>query len=303
MSCQQYLQNGNYSEKIGNYKLNYSIRGSGSDVMLVGHPNSGKIGYEMTLKPLEKRFKMIYFEPRGTGKSEVPKNIKEYNQDYLVQEIEDLRVKLNLNKIWLFAHSDQSAIALIYALKFPEHTKGLILSGTSLVGMQEESILRRKKSEIKRAKESQWFANVIKDWDYMIEKNTNINEKGEDISDVPLKWWCYNEESAQKVIPIAYEISKQGRRKPINNVYYTETRKEREKYLNYQKEFPKIKSQVLIINGKYDTNNSPEFAEKLHEVLPISTLVLIEKSGHFPWVENKEKTFDEINNWLNKLKK
>lgn len=297
VNCQQQLQNGDYFEKIGNYKIHYSIKGKGKEVMFVGHPYSGKIGYELTLTPLEEKFKMLYFEPRGTGKSEEPRTLEEYNQNYLVQEIENLRTKLNIEKIWLFGHSDQSSIAMIYALKFPEHVKGLILSGTSMVGTQEESINRRKVSEAKRSKESDWFANVIKDWDYIIENNTTIKDN-KDISNTPLKWWCFNESSAQKVIPIAHEISKQGRRKPINNIFYSESAKERDTYLNYQNEFNKIKSPVLIINGKYDTNNPPEFAEKLHNYLQNSTLIFIEKSGHFPWVENKKETFNKINNWL-----
>ena len=271
--------------------------------MIIGHPNSGKIGYELTLKPLEEKFKMVYYEPRGTGKSEMPKNIEEYNQDYSVQEIEDLRKKLKADKIWLFGHSDQSAIALIYALKFPQHTKGIILSGTSFVGTQEESIKRRKNSEKKRAEESEWFSNVIKGWNFMINNKTKIDKNGKDISDAPIKWWCYNEESSKKVIEIAHKITEQGRRKPIENNYYQETSEERKKYLNYQNEFSKIKIPILIINGKYDTNNPPEFAEQLHKKLSNSTFVLIDKAGHFPWVENEEKSFDEINNWLIKTNK
>lgn len=41
---------------------------------------------------------MVYYEPRGTGKSEAPKTIEGYSQNYLVQEIEDLRKFLNVEK-------------------------------------------------------------------------------------------------------------------------------------------------------------------------------------------------------------
>ncbi|MFV0156760.1 alpha/beta hydrolase [Empedobacter falsenii] len=302
ISCQSNIQNGNYYENIGNLKLNYTIRGKGP-VMIAGHLNSGKIGYELTLKPLENYFTMVYYEPRGTGKSEIPKTIEEYNQDYITQEIEDLRRKLKVDKIWIFGHSDQSSIALEYALKFPQNTSGLILTGTSLVGTQQETFERRKKSENQRTKERVWFTQIIKDWEYMIEHKTQINEEGKDISDAPIKWWCYNEESARKVIPIVREISKMGRRKPINGVYVAETETERNKYLDYQKKFPKIKANILIINGKYDTNNPPKYAEDLHNVLPNSKLVLIDKTGHFPWIENSEETFQEIESWLKIIKK
>ncbi|QES88278.1 alpha/beta fold hydrolase [Rhizosphaericola mali] len=302
VSCQSKIPNGNYFEKIGDLKLNYTIKGNGP-IMIVGHLSSGKIGYELTLKPLESYFTIVYYEPRGTGKSETPKTIEEYNQDSIVQEIDDLRKKLNVDKIWIFGHSDQSTIALEYALKFPQSTSGIILTGTSYVGTQKEMIERRKKAENERSKESAWFAQVIKDWDYMIEHKTQINEEGKDISDATIKWWCYDEESAQKVIPIVKENSKAGRRKPIKDVYAVETEEERKKYLNYQTLFPKIKTNILIINGKYDTNNQPKYAQELHGVLPNSKLVLIDKAGHFPWIENSEETFQEIENWIKIVKK
>jgi len=302
VSCQNNIQNGNYYEKVGDLKLNYTIRGKGP-IMVVGHLSSGKIGYELTLKHLENYFTMVYYEPRGTGKSEPPKTTEEYNQDYIVQEIEDLRKKLNADKIWIFGHSDQSSIALEYALKFPQNTLGLILTGTSLVGTQQETFDRRRKSETQRAEKSVWFSQVIKDWDYMIEHKTQKNEEGKDISDAPIKWWCYDEESAKKVIPIVKEISKAGRRKPIKGIYAIETEAERQKYLDYQKLFPNIKTNILIINGKFDTNNPPKYAEELHKVLPNSKLVLIDKAGHFPWIENSEKTFQEIEKWIKTLKK
>ncbi len=296
-NCQN-LENKDYFEKIGQLKLNYSIRGKGP-VMIIGHLYSGKIGYQLTLKSLENRFTMVYYEPRGTGKSESPKTLQEYDPNYIVDEIDNLRKHLNVDKIWLFGHSDQSAIALDYALKFPNHIEGLILSGTSLVGTQQESIERRKISEQDRSNESIWFSQVIQNWDFMIKNKTEKNNLGEDISNSPIKWWCYDENSSQKVIPIVNEISKQGRRKSIDGKYWIESEENRNQYLKSQNEFHNIKAKILIINGKYDTNNPPKYAELLHEKLPNSKLVLIEKAGHFPWIENPEPTFQEIENWLN----
>ncbi|MCG2611684.1 alpha/beta hydrolase [Flavobacterium sp. SM15] len=295
----QNLKNGDYFENIGGLKINYSIRGKGP-VMIVGHLNSGKIGYQATLKPLEDHFTMVYYDPRGTGKSQMPNKLEDYKQDSIVSEIEYLRRHLNINKIWIFGHSDQSAVALEYALKYPNNTAGLLLIGTSFVGTQKESMQRRKNSETKRTKESEWFKQVIKDWDYMIEHKTNKNELGKDISESPIKWWCYNEESSQRVIQIVRLISAAGRRKPINNVFPIETEKDRLHYLNNQKKFPSLKVKTLIINGKYDTNNPPEFAKQLQVSLPYSTLILIDKAGHFPWIENSDFTFKEIKKWLSK---
>lgn len=293
----QNLKNGDYYKKIGNLNLNYTIHGTGP-VMIAGHLSSGKIGYELSLKPLEKYFTMVYYNPRGTANSESPKTIEEYGNEYVVDEIENLRITLGVKNIWLFGHSDQSSVCLQYALKFPQNTAGMIISGTSLIGSQKETYARRKESEIKRMKKSPWFAQVVNDWDYMIKNKTETDQSGKDISKSPIKWWCYNEESSQKVIPIVDEVSKAGRRKPINNVFALETEIQRNEYLKQQKKFPEIKAKILIINGKYDTNNQPKYARQLHRVLPNSKLVLIDKSGHFPWIENETQTFAEIENWL-----
>lgn len=60
----QPFKNDNFTEKIDGININYTIKGNGP-VMLVGHPNSGKTGYELTLQPLEKNslwFIMIHAE-------------------------------------------------------------------------------------------------------------------------------------------------------------------------------------------------------------------------------------------------
>ena len=291
------IKHGDFYEKIDGIFLNYTVKGNGP-VMIVGHPSSGKIGYEMTLKPLEEKFTMVYYNPRGTGKSSAPQKLEDYNGDQLSKELDLLRKKLGVDKIWIFGHSDQSAVALQYAVEHPQNVSGLILTGTSFIGDMNENIKRRKYSEIKRKSESESFSQVVDDWEYMNINKTNTDKNGRDLSDSPLKWWTYDEESSQKVIPITRLVSEAGRRKPINGKYYSETHDERTKYLEIQKKFKNSKTKTLIINGRFDTNNPPEFAQELQRNLPNSKLVLLDKSGHFPWIEQPEMTFGEINKWL-----
>lgn len=301
----QKLNNGNFVAKIDGINIDYTIEGEGP-VMIVGHPKSGKIGYELSLKPLENKFTMVYYDPRGTGKSDAPDSLSQYNDEHLVNEINLLREHLDVNKIWIFGHSDQSVIALQYAVDHPENTKGLILSGTQFIQSRESVIEERKESEKKRESESPWFKQIVQDWDYMIEHKTITDSAGRDLKYAPIKWWCYDEQTAQRVIPIYDSISKYGRRRPINNQFPLQTETEVQKHYQrinyYEQKYSKIKALVLILNGRYDTNNTPESAEKLHSVLLNSKLVLIDKAGHFPWVEQPEKSFSEIFNWLHTIK-
>ncbi|QOW08872.1 alpha/beta hydrolase [Kaistella flava (ex Peng et al. 2021)] len=292
------IEPGNYNEKIDGISINYTISGKGP-IMIVGHPNSGKIGYELTLKPLEDKFTMVYYDSRGTGKSDAPKKIDDYNNDKLTNEIDLLRRKLGVSQIWLFGHSDQSAVALQYAVEHPQNVLGLILTGTSFIGDMDETIKRRKDTENKRKNESAWFLQVVEDWEYMYVNDTDKDKNGRDLSDAPFKWWTYDQETFEKVKPIIKRIAEEGRRKPIAGKSYYETQTQRQKYLDIQKKFKTLQTKSLIINGKFDTNNPPKFAEELQRNLPNSKLILIDKAGHFPWVEQPEKTFEEINRWLN----
>jgi proline iminopeptidase len=196
-SCTSKSEQGDFYEKIDGLYLNYTVKGNGP-LMFVGHPNSGKIGYELTLKPLEGKFTMVYYNSRGTGKSEAPKKLADYNSDQLTKEIDLLRKKLGANKIWLFGHSDQSAIALQYAVEHPQSVSGLIITGTSFIGDMDETLKRKTDSENKRKDESAWFSQVVEDWEYMYVNKTDTDKSGRNLSDAPLKWWTYDEESLKK---------------------------------------------------------------------------------------------------------
>lgn len=58
----------------------------------------------------------------------------------MVQDIEELRQHLQLKKIFLLAHSFGGIIAVNYAKKYPQHTKGLILANVTLHFLNDESV-------------------------------------------------------------------------------------------------------------------------------------------------------------------
>jgi proline iminopeptidase len=295
------LLKGDFSAHIDSLNIHYTIKGSGP-ALFVGHLNSGKIGYERTLTALEDRFTMVYYDSRGTGKSEAPNKIDAYQYSHLVNEIELLRQHLELPEIWIFGHSDQSEIAMEYAIDHPNHIDGLILSGTHFVEENKKELLEKISFENERRRDP-WFDQVVKDWEYRIDFQTLTDSLGRDLTYAPLKWWCFDSESALKVIPIYDLISQTGRRKAINGRSPFSTSEERqqlhERIYSYQERYNEIQCPTLIIQGAYDTNNPPKLVKKLQKKLSNSTLVMIPRSGHFPWIEQPESSFKAIFNWLN----
>ena len=71
-----------------------------------------------------------YYDQLGSFYSDQPKEPKLWTLERFVEEVEQVRVALNLQKdnFYLYGHSWGGMLALEYALKYQQHLKGLIVS-------------------------------------------------------------------------------------------------------------------------------------------------------------------------------
>ena len=77
-----------------------------------------------------------WYDQLGTGLSDHPKDIKLWTLPRAVEEVEQVRRALGLNKhnFYLYGHSWGGVLALQYALKYQDHLKGLIISNMMASG-------------------------------------------------------------------------------------------------------------------------------------------------------------------------
>ncbi|SDP91155.1 proline iminopeptidase [Mucilaginibacter sp. OK268] len=73
---------------------------------------------------------LIYYDQLGTGNSDNPKDTAMWSLPRYVEEVEQVRQALKLDKdnFYLLGHSWGGILALEYALKYQQHLKGLIIS-------------------------------------------------------------------------------------------------------------------------------------------------------------------------------
>jgi proline iminopeptidase len=73
---------------------------------------------------------LIYYDQLGTGNSDNPKDTSMWSLPRYVQEVEQVRQALKLDKdnFYLLGHSWGGILALEYALKYQQNLKGLIIS-------------------------------------------------------------------------------------------------------------------------------------------------------------------------------
>ncbi|WP_345058708.1 alpha/beta hydrolase [Hymenobacter glaciei] len=114
-------------------RLYVRVAGQGRPCVFVhGGPGAGAAVQEALAGPmLEQQFQMIYLDQRGSGRSaSAPAGA--YGLARLVQDLEELRQQLHIDKWVLLSHSFGGIIATAYARQYPQHTLGLVLSNSIL---------------------------------------------------------------------------------------------------------------------------------------------------------------------------
>jgi proline iminopeptidase len=62
-----------------------------------------------------------------------------------------------------------------------------------------------------------------------------------------------------------------------------------------------IHAPCLVLVGRHDIPTSWQQSERIARRIPGSEVVVLEDSGHFPWLEEPERFFAALQEWLAKL--
>lgn len=82
------------------------------------------------LAHLRQTRRVVAFDFRGHGQSDMPDNQQAYTADQLAEDISAVADSLNLGRFVLVGHSMGGSASIAYAGAHPEHVAGLVLVGT-----------------------------------------------------------------------------------------------------------------------------------------------------------------------------
>jgi proline iminopeptidase len=119
---------------VNGYDLYYRELGTDKGlppiILVHGGPGHSSLSFKNGLDFLAEQTRIIFYDQRGSGNSQIKPNPKDYTIEQLVEELEALRRDIfKADKIILVGHSFGSALVQRYAIKYSHHVEKIVIVG------------------------------------------------------------------------------------------------------------------------------------------------------------------------------
>ncbi len=297
------LQTINFAQEDDNYavingaKIWYQVKGEGDPIVLIpGGPGDSHLYFTPWFDELSKDHKVIYFDAFGRGKSSRAKNKEEYSFQRDVDDLEGLRKALGFEKWSVLGHSYGGMVAQAYAIQHPASLDKLILVDSFYdAEMWQEN--DNNSNYVMRTQCPEKWDKLMKVREEGYRSSSPEHIKVYTIPSGLLYW--YNPENALKVrkdsLSWNYDVYYQIVGVDGDFIIGGDIGK-----LDFRRDLKNLDMPILITAGRYDRISDPKFAVKYKTYAPQAEFVMFEKSGHNPYVEEKDKFFKVLTEFLSR---
>ncbi len=246
----------------------YSIKGTGPAVFFVHGIGARKTSWDEVCKFLEKDFTCISYDLRGHGDS--PKGLLPYSLEDLVDDLETLRQKLNIEKIHIVGHSLGGMIGPAYTKSFPENVISVSLISTAAFRTTED---RNKVQSVLESMQEKGISPILSTLTERWFTDQFINDR---LADVEFR--------LEQVLETDPEV--------FLDVFRIYAETEMSPWLN------KIKHPSLVLTGEYDGGCSPRLNHLIADSLSNSELCILKNYKHSLLIEAPHEVGEKVREFL-----
>jgi proline iminopeptidase len=270
----------------------YVSFGTGSPLVIVhGGPGADHTYFLPWLLPLARTHRLVFIDERGSGRSQRLQDTSLYTVEAMADDVEDVRLALNLGKISLLGHSYGGVLAEAYALKYQQNLSHLILNSTFPSTRQMNEVLAREKAQMP--------PNKLKRLNEL--EAAGLYGKGE-----AWEHGRYPEEYAKLAwgpgyFPFLYGARPDANYDPMSQLMGTTWELYRVmwgshgeflidgnlKSVEYVDRLPSIHVPTLIMAGDHDECD-PALSREMHDKIAGSQLLILPNSGHMNFVDQPD---------------
>lgn len=281
------FNNGEYKLSING--INHWIKIEGYEnktiplILIHGGPGGNHYNFERTVgRLISKERTVVYYEQRGSGRSDKPESADDYSIDLLVSDLKVLKDSLGIERADLLGYSFGGELALEIAYAFPNNINKLVLSGPSLMY-----------SNIQQLIQIQGFMSVaegilLERIETILKQRKSIEEKYNEVWSIvdtkTVDQFLFEDQSVAEQNRIFWNKSGLQNTGQMMKALYKSP-----PHVPLLHRLKNIEHKTLLITGIHDRNTGLSVSKIIDKELNNSTLELFYKSAHFPEMEEPEK--------------
>lgn len=274
--------------KINGVSLWHITQGQGTPIVLI-HGGPGAHDY---LEPVAELldfhyFQVIRYEQRGSRRSE---KTGPYTIETFIEDLEQLRIHLGLEKWVVCGHSWGASLALAYTVKYSSRVQALIyISGTGVdsAWQADYRVNRLSRMNDSDRAEYSYLRSVVE----RIEGAEKDNAKDR-LRELSVRTDLFNQDK--------YDLLPRVDGEYVNNEVNQKVGAECKEHIESEK-FKKAVTLItvpsLFVHGETDPRPY-QYVKELAASLPNSEFILIPQAGHYPWLDHPVALGKQINEFL-----
>jgi len=282
------LYAGEYDVVLNGVQIHYTVRGSGP--VLIAH--SGGPGTDARLwddfAKIDDFLTIVMLHPRGSGLSGPAAGDAYLLPDY-ASDVEALRIHLGLEKPMLLGWSHGGMVVQQFAFTYPDSLSKLILYDTSAYFGEFLSDIE---AAVQEFKNELWFeksfAALKAEWAGEYETE----------ADMALLWSDEMKFYFKQFDARAAAYHERTRDLPLRIPPLRTFNEKEATTMDLRQNLTKISVPTLVIVGRHDFITNVAMAEEMVRYIPNVRLEIFENSGHFAHVEEPEKFYRVIKEFV-----
>jgi proline iminopeptidase len=296
---------GHWAKTRDGVRIWYEVEGDRPGVPIVliaGGPGSPHNAFHLTHRRLSALGPVVYFDNRGRGRSRPGRGARPYALEHDVEDVEAVRRALDAEQIVVLGRSYGGMVAQAYALAHPGRVRALVLSNTldGATAWREENIasvhafLRRQFPERWERIERMHGRGILTSEDTLGVLFGPLNEL--------YPYDLTNDSTFRSRMRGVREAEIPGH---SSEVYRAMIGSDPDWTLDgtlagveLLPRLGEIRVPTLVLAGRYDRICPPSASLRIARAIPEARLVVFERSGHRPELEESDRWFTVVSDFL-----
>lgn len=279
------------SIEVNGTKLYYKLIGSGEPLLFL-HGSGGSHRYFLPfVEEMGHDYQLVLYDRRGTGLSDGSLDMSAVTLDQFADDLDALRFELGFSAISIVAHSWGVPLALVYAANYKANVKKLILVNS--VPIQNSFYLELSENVEQRVTEFspdelETFTGVC--------AGSIANLSAEELAicnDLNARIRFFDPAKASAFDPTVDDNTRRNA-STVQSLIRTDFNRRQNDLLE---EIAALNVPTLIIHGRSDIIPLAS-SDFISRQIPAARLLVLEESGHFPFVEQPSRFAAEITAFL-----